>query len=54
VAHGGVIRAIERHLTNADSSVPNLGGRWLEYRDGRFSLLESVELVPVSAPTNIE
>ncbi|NOX30532.1 MAG: histidine phosphatase family protein [Actinobacteria bacterium] len=54
VAHGGVIRAIERYLTNADSSIPNLGGRWLSYDDCEFRMLESVELVPADVPTNIE
>jgi probable phosphoglycerate mutase len=32
VTHGGVVRAVERHLDpDADGLVPNLGGRWLEH-----------------------
>lgn len=29
VAHGGVIRTLERHLGAPEAPVPNLGGRWL-------------------------
>jgi broad specificity phosphatase PhoE len=29
VAHGGVVRAIERHLGAEDGLLPNLAGRWL-------------------------
>jgi broad specificity phosphatase PhoE len=30
VAHGGVIRALERHLGVETGLLPNLGGRWVE------------------------
>ncbi len=37
VSHGGVIRLVERHLgAEGASSVPNLGGRWVEVVDGRL------------------
>ena len=39
VTHGGVIRAVERHLGADPEPVPNLAGRWLVAADaGRFVL----------------
>lgn len=38
VTHGGVVRAVERHLGAAPEPVPNLGGRWLVY-DGPSAVL---------------
>jgi probable phosphoglycerate mutase len=51
VTHGGIVRTLERHLGDADGGLlPNLGGRWIQRRDGpggwalgdRVLLLEDV------------
>jgi len=34
VTHGGVVRALERHLGVEAPPLPNLGGRWFEYEPG--------------------
>jgi len=34
VTHGGVIRALERHAGTDAQTLPNMGGRWFEVRDG--------------------
>jgi len=47
VAHGGVIRTLERHLSvEPPPSTPNLGGRWFEARDGG-PVVAGDALVPV-------
>ncbi len=46
VTHGGVIRALERHLGRAPEAIANLGARWIEVREeGRLVLGERVLLV---------
>ncbi|MGD9792334.1 MAG: histidine phosphatase family protein [Acidimicrobiia bacterium] len=45
VAHGGVIRAVERHLGAEDGLLPNLGGRWLVMRADHVALGERVVLI---------
>jgi broad specificity phosphatase PhoE len=56
VSHGGLIRAVERHLGLEDAGpVPNLGGRWLEVaggtmRAGDRHLLIDPDAVEVTAP----
>lgn len=44
ITHGGVIRSVERSLSDIRERVPNLGGRWIRYEDGEFVLEESVLL----------
>jgi broad specificity phosphatase PhoE len=56
VTHGGLIRAVERHLALDDAgTVPNLGGRWLSVRDrtlraGERHLLIDPDAVEVTVP----
>lgn len=56
VAHGGVIRTVERHLHLAFEPLPNLGGLWVSIdggglaAGGRVLLLDPSE-VPVTAPS---
>lgn len=45
VAHGGVIRAVERHLGAEDGLLPNLGGRWIVMRSDHVALGERVVLI---------
>ncbi len=46
VTHGGVVRALERHLGRAPETLPNLGALWIEVRDeGRLVLGERVLLI---------
>jgi probable phosphoglycerate mutase len=49
VSHGGLIAAVERHLgLERTTSVPNLGGRWLEVSgDGDGSLIGGEAYVPI-------
>lgn len=53
VSHGGVIRAVRRHLAAADPMVPNLGGSWFHvHHDGRVEAGDLVELLdPPAAST---
>jgi hypothetical protein len=45
VAHGGVVRSLERSI-GADGTVPkNLGGRWFEVVDGEIVAGDSVTLI---------
>lgn len=53
VSHGGVIRAVQRHLSGSDSAVPNLGGSWLHH-DGGWMLGDSVELASERTITGLE
>jgi broad specificity phosphatase PhoE len=45
VAHGGVIRSVERHHGVEGSPVPNLGGRWLTHHGDLLAMGERVVLV---------
>jgi broad specificity phosphatase PhoE len=45
VAHGGVIRSVERHHGVDGSPVPNLAGRWLAHHGERLAMGERVVLV---------
>jgi broad specificity phosphatase PhoE len=48
VAHGGVVRAMERYLgvDDAESALlPNLGGRWVTVDDNGFGLGERIVLI---------
>ena len=46
VTHGGVVRALERHLgVTGDELLANLGGRWVEVHGGTFRLGERVLLL---------
>jgi probable phosphoglycerate mutase len=45
VAHGGVIRAVERHLDAEEGLLPNLGGRHLTVHRDRLELGERVVLI---------
>ena len=45
VAHGGVIRAVERHLGIEDGLVPNLGGRMLDVHEAWITPGERLVLV---------
>jgi broad specificity phosphatase PhoE len=58
VAHGGLIRQVERHLGLEPSPVPNLGGRWLEVagadvRPGERVLLLDPEHATVTVPRQL-
>ncbi|MFP5376001.1 MAG: histidine phosphatase family protein [Acidimicrobiia bacterium] len=44
VTHGGVIRAVERHLGGDPRSTANLSGRWAEVVDGALAAGEAVAL----------
>jgi len=46
VTHGGVVRALERHLGADDGLLPNLGGRWVAWGPEGPVLGERVELLP--------
>jgi broad specificity phosphatase PhoE len=46
VTHGGVVRALERHLGADDGLLPNLGGRWLGWGAEGPVLGDRVELIP--------
>lgn len=46
ITHGGVIRAIERHLGGDPRSTANLSGRWVESVDGALAAGD-VEAFPV-------
>ena len=45
VTHGGLVYAIEGHLSGGWARLPNLGGRWVEVTDAGISLGERVILV---------
>ncbi|CAN5604231.1 histidine phosphatase family protein [soil metagenome] len=45
VAHAGVIFAIERVIGAPWERLANLGGRWLEHRDGRWNIGDRVHLL---------
>jgi probable phosphoglycerate mutase len=51
VTHGGLIRAVERHLDADDVPVPNLGGRWVDVDSRALALGERVLLVDVGEVT---
>lgn len=44
VTHGGVIRAVERHLGGDPRSTANLSGRWAEVVDGALAAGEAMAL----------
>jgi broad specificity phosphatase PhoE len=44
ITHGGVIRAVERHLGGDPRSTANLSGRWVEALDGVLTAGEVVSL----------
>ena len=46
VTHGGVVRALERHLGADDGLLPNLGGRWFGWGPDAPVLGDRVELIP--------
>lgn len=46
VTHGGVVRALERHLGADDGLLPNLGGRWIGWGPEGPVLGDRVELLP--------
>lgn len=45
LCHGGIIYAVEELLGASFQRVPNLGGRWVTYDDGGFSLGDRVHLI---------
>jgi len=45
VAHAGVIFAVERVIGAEWERLANLGGRWLEHRDGAWNIGERVHLL---------
>lgn len=47
ITHGGVIRAVERHLGGDPRSTPNLSGRWLSGGEDGLVLEEAVALPAV-------
>ena len=59
VAHGGVVRAMERHLGAEEGLLPNLGGRWIIVRSeaeihlGDRVVLISEEEVAVTLPNHL-
>ena len=58
VTHGGLVYAIESHLGEAWSRLPNLGGRWVTVDDERLVLGDRLVLVDphdvtVTVPTDI-
>jgi broad specificity phosphatase PhoE len=58
VAHGGVVRAVERHLGAEDGLLPNLSGRWLHITATGVLLRERVLLldpneITVTSPNHL-
>ena len=53
VAHGGLIRALDRYLEAPEASMPNLAGRWYEL-DTPIRPGEHLELVPSDLEFSIE
>ena len=51
VAHGGVIRAVERHLGIDDGLVPNLGGRVLDVHEAWLTPGDRLVLIPAEQLT---
>ncbi|MFZ4585234.1 MAG: histidine phosphatase family protein [Acidimicrobiia bacterium] len=45
ITHGGLIRALERHLTDEAGMVPNLGGIAVEHDGTRVRMVERVLLI---------
>jgi uncharacterized phosphatase len=41
VTHGGLIRTVCRHLSHPVAALPNLGGVWLEVRDGGWRISDT-------------
>lgn len=54
VTHGGVVRALERHLDADDGLLPNLGGRWITWGPAGPTLGDRVELIPEDEITRPE
>ncbi len=54
VSHGGVIRAVQRHLSGADHAVPNLGASWLHHDGDAWRLGDSIELASEVTITDVE
>ena len=50
VAHGGVIRALERHAGVEAQTLANLGGRWFDMADGAVRAGPIVALLDPGAP----
>jgi probable phosphoglycerate mutase len=58
VAHGGVVRAVERHLGAEDGLLPNLSGRWLHITAAGVTLRDRVLLldpneITVTSPNHL-
>jgi len=51
VAHGGVVRALERHLGVEPVTVSNFGGRWIEEGDGDLRVGSTVALADAGPHT---
>ena len=45
VTHGGVIMAVEDHLGGGHHRMANLGGRWIDARDGHLTLGPRLDLL---------
>jgi probable phosphoglycerate mutase len=53
VAHGGLIRALDRSLGAPDLPIPNLGGRWYQI-GASVTYGEHINLVSANAEINVE
>ena len=56
VTHGGVIMAVEDHLGGGHHRIANLGGRWIDGRDGTLTLgprLDLLDGADVTVPDQI-
>ena len=53
VAHGGLIRALDRSLGPPDLPIPNLGGRWYQI-GASVTYGEHINLVSANAEINVE
>jgi broad specificity phosphatase PhoE len=54
VTHGGVINALETSFGLEWQRVPNLGGRWFAWHDGRLHLGDRIELIDHAVVTTQE
>jgi len=54
VAHGGVIRALDRVTAAPEESIPNLAGRWYGFNGNQLIAGERVEFVPEGVDLGIE
>jgi broad specificity phosphatase PhoE len=53
IAHGGLLRALDRHIGATEVPVPNLAGRWYDL-DNPIRASESIQFVPSDLEFTVE